>query len=79
MPVKIAQYSIWQKTLNKAFPGCVEVIKRWIHVEVQKIEQEKCTVQNYYTTRIPKYEHCPVAESRSIMASSWKEKTHDLV
>lgn len=39
-------------------------------LEVQKIEQEQCTVQNYYTTRIPKYEHCPVEESRRIMASS---------
>lgn len=46
-------------------------------LEVQKIEREQCTVQNCYTTRIPKYEHCPVEESRSIMASSWKEKkTH---
>lgn len=45
-------------------------------LEVQKIEIEQCTVQNCYTTRIPKYEHCPVEESRSIMASSWKEKKH---
>lgn len=57
-------------TLNKAFPGSVEVIRDRYMLEVQKIEQEQCTVQNYYTTRIPKYEHCPVEESRRIMASS---------
>lgn len=29
--------------------------------------------KNYYTTHIRKYELCPAEESRSIMASSWKE------
>lgn len=27
LPVKVAQYSFWQNTLNKACPGSVEVIK----------------------------------------------------
>lgn len=65
---KISQYSFWQKTLNKAFPGSVEVIEDGIHAEVQKIQQERCTVQNYYTTHMPKYEHCPF---RRISGASW--------
>lgn len=44
-----------------------------IYAEVQKIEQEQCTVQNYITYG-PKYEHCPLEEFRNIMASSQKKK-----
>lgn len=41
-----------------------------------KCKRSLCTVQNYYTTCIPKYEHCPGELSQDIMASSsWKEKT----
>lgn len=33
---KFFQYSLWQKTLNKAFPGCVEVIKNGYIVKCKK-------------------------------------------
>lgn len=40
LPVKIAQYSFWQKTLNKAFPGSVEVIKDGYMLKCKKLNKK---------------------------------------
>lgn len=35
-PIEVSQYSFWQNTLTKAFPGSVEVIRDRYMLEVQK-------------------------------------------
>lgn len=43
LPVKFAQYSFWQKTLNKAFPGSTEVIKDGYMLKCKKFRTMYCT------------------------------------
>lgn len=54
--VKIAQYSFWQKTLNKAFPGSAEVIKDGYMLKCKNFNEHfKETLKNnvLYKTTTP--------------------------
>ena len=54
LPVKIAQYSFWQNTLNKAFPGSVEVIKDGYMLKCKKFNKNNVL---YKTTKPHIYEN----------------------
>lgn len=46
----------------------MEVIPDGYRLKCKQIQWEQCTVQNYYTIHLPKYEHCPVEE---ISETTW--------
>lgn len=78
LPVKIAQYSFWQKTLNKAFPGSVEVIRDGYMLKCKKLNKNNVL---YKTTTPHVYQNMNIVLWRNLGAS-WhllgKKKTHDL-
>lgn len=66
LPVKIAQYSFWQNTLNKAFPGSVEVIKDGYIVKCKKFNKNNVL---YKTTTPHVYQNMNIVLWRNLGAS----------
>lgn len=65
---KIAQYSFWQKTLNKAFPGSVEVIKdEYMLLKCKKFNQNNVL---YKTTTPHVYQNMNIVLLRNL-GTSW--------
>lgn len=77
LPVKVAQYSFWQNTLNKAFPGSVEVIKDGYMLKCKNFTKNNVL---YKTTTPHVYQNMNIVLQRNLGAS-WhllgkKKKKH---
>lgn len=79
LPVKVAQYSFWQNTLNKAFPGSVEVIKDGYIVKCKNFNKNNVL---YKTTTPHIYQNMNIVLWRNLGAS-WhllgKKKTRPCI
>lgn len=63
-PFKISQYSFWQKTLNKAFPGSVVVIK-----DGYMLKCKKFNIVLYKITSPHVYQNMDIVLKRSLRGS----------